>query len=196
MVRYAAGHAEATRKRIIKAASRRFRRDGIEASGVAALMSEVGLTHGGFYAHFRSKDDLLHAALQACFDDTLGRLEKAARAGPPDEAAGRVADLYLTEEHRDRPDYGCAAAALVTEAPRRDADTQAIFSRQVDRMIEILAATVDAPDAERRGRAMAAVATMIGAMALSRVMAGKADSAAMLDAARAAVREIAGRRRA
>src|SRR3546814_12126421 len=81
-------------------------------------MQEAGLTHGGFYRHFTSKDDLAVAAIEAAFAEMRGQLQTAAAAAPPGKALETVIDLYLTEAHRDRPDRGCVRAALGMEAPR------------------------------------------------------------------------------
>src|SRR5438128_752564 len=119
-MRYEKGHREQTRKRVVNAASARFRAQGIEATGLASLMADAGLTHGGFYAHFRSKDDLVREAIvdaQARSRETWMNEVQAAkeRGGDGLEALVR---WYLRAAHRDRPEAGCSVAALAPEVAR------------------------------------------------------------------------------
>src|SRR5476649_2238364 len=114
-MRYAKGHKEATRKQIARIASGRFRRDGIEAVGVAGLMAGAGLTHGGFYSHFSSKEELVCAANSDALHASRAEL---AKAGARDGLAG-IVRAYMKPAHRDRPERGCAFAALTSEIARR-----------------------------------------------------------------------------
>lgn len=127
MARYGQEHKDATRRRIIGAAGRRFKRDGIDGSGIAALMADADLTNGAFYAHFRSKDDLIASVieeelrLQAAWVDALA----PGRAG-----VEQLVRAYLSPEHRDHPDAGCPSAALLDEIGRSDVLTQTAYHRR------------------------------------------------------------------
>ena len=106
-MRYTSNHKAETRQRIIGEAARRFRKDGIEGTGLVPLMKALGLTHGGFYAHFESKDALVQASLEAAAEQTLERWQAPADAAP----ARAVVDHYLSAEHRDEPAEGCTVPA-------------------------------------------------------------------------------------
>ena len=106
MARYGKEHKEETHRKVVEAASRRFRKDGIEATGVVDLMADVGLTHGGFYAHFESRDELIREAAARAFDAAEGRT--AAALEDAEDPLAAFADFYLSAEHRDGPANGCA----------------------------------------------------------------------------------------
>jgi TetR/AcrR family transcriptional regulator, transcriptional repressor for nem operon len=115
MARYTAGHKDATRRRMAGAAGPRCKRDGIDGSGIATLMSDAGLTNGAFYAHFASKNDLIATAVT----DQLATQYAAIEALPPGRPAPeRFGRDYLTPEHRDHPASGCPSAALLDEISR------------------------------------------------------------------------------
>src|SRR5436853_5570296 len=112
MARYDKEHKQATRRRIIEAAGRRLKRDGIDGSGIATLMADAGLTNGAFYAHFESKEDLVTSAVA----EQLRAQQESFRAQPPDRAGlERVVRAYLSVQHRDNPEGGCPSAALLDE---------------------------------------------------------------------------------
>src|SRR4051812_27027587 len=115
-MRYSKDHKQATRERILGAAGRRFKEDGIDGSGVATVMSDAGLTNGAFYAHFRSKEDLVAKVLR----DQLHMQRESLDALPPGRAGVEMlVGLYLTPEHRDQCAQGCPSAALLDEVVRR-----------------------------------------------------------------------------
>ena len=134
-MRYAAGHKEATRQKIVGIASKRFREEGVEAVGLASVMADAGLTHGGFYAHFSSKEDLVKAAVEDALDESLIRLAKAAEKG--DRPMERFVRVYLSPFHRDNPGQGCMVAALAAEIARHPVETR----NQVDAQVKAYAAT-------------------------------------------------------
>jgi TetR/AcrR family transcriptional repressor of nem operon len=179
MARYGIEHKEATRRRIVEAAGRRLKRDGIDGSSVATLMSDAGLTNGAFYAHFRSKDDLIASVveeelrLQAAWVDTLlpGRagLEQLVRA-------------YLSPEHRDYPDAGCPSAALLDEIGRSYVVTKKAYTTGVRTIVDQIAARLAQEDpAAAKGRALSLFTMIIGTLQLSRAVADRALSDELLD---------------
>src|SRR6266516_1590328 len=148
-MRYGKGHKQATRQRILEAAGRRFKQDGIDGSGVASLMSDAGLTNGAFYAHFKSKEDLVANVLtdqlraqRQSFDD-----QRSDRAGL--EAFVRA---YLSPEHRDQFADGCPSAALLDEVARRATDTRDVFTHEVMGVVDDIASRLDPADV-KAGRA-------------------------------------------
>src|SRR5437773_7338090 len=115
MARYGNDHKQATRRRIIAAAGRRLKRDGIEGSGIATLMADAGLTNGAFYAHFDSKEDLVATAVA----EQLREQRERFSVQPPGRAGlEQIVRGYLSVEHRDNPERGCPSAALLDEIGR------------------------------------------------------------------------------
>ena len=153
--------AALTRKRIVTAAAEMFRKNGIVATGLNDLMKAAGLTHGGFYKHFGSKDQLVAEATALAVD---GLLEGMA-AHPTMKAA--VAS-YLSVRHRDNPASGCPLAAIGSELCRSDEKTREAGTVGFVRLVDILAGKAGTVDARRR--ALVAAATMIGAMTMSRLV--------------------------
>ena len=171
MARYGQEHKDATRRRIIGAAGRRFKRDGIDGSGIATLMADAGLTNGAFYAHFRSKDDLIASVieeelrLQAAWVDALA----PGRAG-----VEQLVRAYLSPEHRDHPDAGCPSAALLDEIGRSDVLTQKAYTAGARTLVEQIAARLTPEDpAVAQGRALSLFTMIIGTLQLSRAVADR-----------------------
>jgi AcrR family transcriptional regulator len=179
-MRYSSKHKAETRQRIIGEASRRFRKDGIDGTGLVPLMKALGLTHGGFYAHFASKDDLVNAALAAAVDGALERWPE-----PRDEQDLRafVAD-YLSLRHRDAPDEGCPLPSLAAELGLRgrpNPATTGLVARMAQRL-EAGPLRADGPD-----RGLVALAAMVGALSLARSVADAGVSERILQAVSAAL---------
>ncbi|WP_266159545.1 TetR/AcrR family transcriptional regulator [Dyella silvatica] len=179
-MRYAKGHKESTREKIVQAASRRFRQDGAEGVGVAALMAEAGLTHGGFYSHFESKEALLSASIEEGMTQSLDELIQLAKRYGDDVTA--LARAYLHPRHRDHPEKGCAAAALAPELARHSATTRAAFTARLQALFKLieerLPATLSA--AQRRERSMAIFATLMGTLQMARAVDDKGLSERIL----------------
>jgi TetR/AcrR family transcriptional repressor of nem operon len=156
--------AEENRAAIVAAASRLFREQGFDIS-IAAVCHAAGLTHGGFYGQFGSKDALEAESCAAVFEDKIAEL---------DEDISIVATLsrYLTSAHRDRPGVGCPMAALAASVPRRDAAVQEEFAAGVDRYVDGLAAKLGEVE-DRRGLAMLTLSAMVGALILARASASR-----------------------
>lgn len=180
MVRYDKSHKQATREQILKTASRRFRRDGIDGVGLAAVMAEAGLTHGGFYNHFASKEDLVAEAAASALDETLARIK---RQSDDDGSIEWFARSYLDARHRDAMAKGCAIAALAGEMARRPAEARQSFCDKIA-AIEAEIGSRLAPelvDTERRDLATAILGLMLGVLQLARLAPDPAHSAAILD---------------
>ena len=168
MARYSSEHKDVTRRRILERAGRRFKRDGIEGSGIATLMADAGLTNGAFYAHFASKDDLVAAVV-------ADQLPPAGHygAGFSDPAGFEqfVRD-YLSPAHRDNPDEGCPSAALLDEIVRGSEATKRAYSAGLLAMIDEIGALIDPADrGSSRVRALSVFASMVGTLQLSRALA-------------------------
>jgi len=188
-MRYSKDHKQETRDRIIRTAAKRFREDGVEAVGVAALMADAGLTHGGFYAHFPSKEALVAAACAEGFGESRDRLRKTIERHPPGERLAALAESYLSQSHRDHPGQGCIAAAIAPEIARHPAETRAEFTRGLHGLLELAAAALEA-DGGDPAAAPQAVAAMVGALTLARATADEALSDRFLDSGMQAVRSL------
>src|SRR5215212_6008641 len=148
MARYGKEHKEATRRRIIEAAGRRLKSDGIDGSGVAALMGDAGLTNGAFYAHFASKDDLVATAIAGQLSGQRATLG-AETADPA--ALERFIREYLSSEHRDNPADGCPSAALLDEISRSSPAVRRAYTDGILRIADDVAARLS-PDDPAAGR--------------------------------------------
>jgi TetR/AcrR family transcriptional repressor of nem operon len=180
MSRYAADHKEKTRARVIELAAQRIRAEGIGGLGVAAVMAEAGLTHGGFYAHFPSRDALLAEAVAHLFDIACAAVEQAeARHGP--RALERYVDFYLSPRHRDDASIGCPVPALASEIRHAAPGAREAFDSGLDRLAETLG-RITAQSGRPAGRkaGLALLAEMSGALSLSRTIADQKRSGALL----------------
>jgi len=159
-----------TRERIIAAAAEQFREHGVVATALADLMKAAGLTHGGFYKHFTSKDELVREVTAATVDQTTSLIRRAAEKRPGRKGLVDAVAIYLSPEHRDNPGQGCALAALGPELGRAGAKTRAEATDGFLKLVDVLAKHAEAmrPD-EARKRAIAAAASMIGAMTMARI---------------------------
>jgi TetR/AcrR family transcriptional regulator, transcriptional repressor for nem operon len=187
-MRYSREHKLETHARIVKKASVRLREKGAHGIGVADLMKDAGLTHGGFYAHFDSREALVIEAFSYAMDRSTERWRKLAEKTPPDKRLATIVDSYLTAVHRDDPGHGCAIPTLGAEIARESPKTRKAFAVKLEQMIEMLAAQVPGvPHNAARKRALAAIATMMGTLVLARI-AGNGDfSDEILGAGRDAV---------
>jgi TetR/AcrR family transcriptional repressor of nem operon len=169
------------RRNIVDAAGRMFRSQGIDGAGIADLMKAAGLTHGGFYNHFASKDALAVEVCDASFGHSLGRLGETIEQGTDESgtALTRVVADYLSPEHRDAPDGGCPSASLVVDAWRQSDQVQAAyangvegyltgFAAELSRAASSQGAELDADEA--REQAMRLLSEMVGSMVLARAV--------------------------
>jgi TetR/AcrR family transcriptional regulator, transcriptional repressor for nem operon len=178
------GHSKAqktrTHKRIVNIASKRFREKGLAGFGIAELMKEAGLTVGGFYKHFDSRDDLVAEAVSSAFGGWKRRVDAAASGGPSVSLA-KLIDDYLNEAHRDDPGSGCAFSALAAEIGRSDKQTRALTSQQVRNDIQLIAGLLPGKDKSRaRSRAILTFSALVGAMSLARAVSDEALSREIL----------------
>jgi TetR/AcrR family transcriptional regulator, transcriptional repressor for nem operon len=181
------GHSKAqktkTHKRIISIASKRFREKGLARVGIAELMKEAGLTVGGFYKHFDSRDDLVAEAVSSAFGGWKRRVD-AAKAGGPSVSLAKLIDDYLDEAHRDNPGTGCAFSALAPEIARSDKQTRALTSEQVRNDIQLIAGLLPGKDKSRaRSRAILTCSALVGAMSLARAVSDEGLSREILETA-------------
>lgn len=191
-MRYGKEHKQETHRKVVEAAARRFRKDGIGSTGVVDLMADVGLTHGGFYAHFSSKETLVKEALATASMKSRAHLQRqidTARAEGRDPLEA-IVRTYLTTLHRDRPDRGCSVAALGSEIARHPRKTREAFTEGLSQTLQIIASALPEHVADRQTRAYAVFSTMIGALQLSRAISDSAMSQSVIDAGIAAALQI------
>ena len=171
MVRYGKEHKLATRQRIIETAGRRFKRDGIDGSGVATLMKDAGLTNGAFYAHFESKEDLVATAVS---DQLREQRERLAAVAPGRAGVEQIVRAYLSPEHRDNPEDGCPSAALLDEISRCAEPTRQAYTDSVLAFIDDIAARLAPHDPQSaRTKTLSVYALMVGTLQLSRALADR-----------------------
>ncbi len=162
--------AAENRGRILAAAGKLFRQHGFEGISVADLMKKAGLTHGGFYGHFASKEELMAQACTQAFSDTL-KLWKTAAENPKPNALGEFAETYLTTRHRDHPGSGCVASALAVDASRQGPQVRAALTAGVREHLDVIAKLSPGKSAPvRREKALVTYAAMIGALVMSRAV--------------------------
>jgi AcrR family transcriptional regulator len=186
-MRFEKGHKAATRQRIIDVAAEKFRKDGVAAVGIAGLMGEAGLTHGGFYAHFASKEALLRDALAAAMDRTSQRLD---RAGDEAGLEGLIRH-YLRPAHRDNPQHGCAIASLAAEIARHEPETREVFAARIDAFTARIAAYLP-PGDTGVSTAIGITGILIGTMQLARATPDVTRSNEILNAGTAAALRLVG----
>lgn len=184
-MRVTRAQAEAHRERILEVAGTLFRERGYNGVGVADIMKRAGLTHGGFYGHFASKDDLAAEMTARAF----GRQGWAERlTGKRDPSVGEVVRAYLSPRHRDDPGQGCLMAAVGTDVVRQSRSLRRAFTEGVERRIENLKDLMPRRSAaDRRRQAIATMAGLIGALILSRAVDDPALSDEILEATAASL---------
>ncbi len=174
------GHSQAkkaeNRERILTEASRQVRRDGLESVSVGTLMKSVGLTHGGFYGHFESRSALLAEALERALMEGQAKV----RGSDAPQNLADIARGYLSRAHRDARESGCAMAALVSDVARADASSREVMTEHIEAFITSVSGALGG----NREGAIVAVSAMVGALALSRVVADSDRSDLILKAVR------------
>jgi TetR/AcrR family transcriptional regulator, transcriptional repressor for nem operon len=180
--------AEANREKILEVAGVLFRERGYDGIGVADIMKRAGLTHGGFYGHFDSKDDLAAEITQRVLFRE-GWLERL--TGKPHPTVAEIVDSYLTPRHRDDAGRGCLFAALASDAARQPPSVRRAFTEGLRKRVDVLRKLMPGGSAAaQRGKALAMLAGLVGAMVLSRAVDDPKLSHEILDAAAAALRRL------
>jgi TetR/AcrR family transcriptional repressor of nem operon len=174
-----------THERIVEIASARIREAGIEGPGVAEIMQAAGLTHGGFYKHFGSRDDLVAEAADRAFADSERAVQEVTAAAEDPFAA--FVDWYVSTQHRDDPATGCPVVALGGDVPRADERVRAAYGRQVERYLENLVRFLGGGDNGRR-RATVVLSTLVGSVVLARAIDDEALSDEILRDVREALK--------
>jgi TetR/AcrR family transcriptional repressor of nem operon len=175
---------DATHERIVDAAARAIRRSGYGGTGVADIMKDAGLTHGGFYAHFASREAMLAEAADRAGAEGVAALARVAAAAPPPQARPALLRAYLSKAHVEGAETGCAVAALGSEMPRQAPEVRRAATRRIKEMIDLVAR--QSPDWGQRGahqHALVTVATMVGALVLARAVDDPRLSDALREAA-------------
>jgi TetR/AcrR family transcriptional repressor of nem operon len=196
-MRYVKGHGLETRSRIVEEASLGLRQAGVDGMSVADLMKLVGLTHGGFYSHFESREALVIEAFASAMDRTISQWRTLMKGVPAEEQFDAFIEAYLRPGHRDDRAHGCVLPALATDIARSGQKARRVFARKLDEMIGVIAGLVSEKSPEQaRQIAASALATMMGSIALARAVGDKKLSDEILGAGRQALGGQSARRRA
>ena len=186
---------EQTRERILRAAARAIRKHGYEGVGVAEVMKEAGLTHGGFYAHFESRDALLAAAVEQAGAESTENLSRAVAKAKPGEELLALVDTYLEDRHVTAAEHGlgCAIAAAGSEVPRQQAEVRRAAARRIKELIGFVERQLpEWGKAAAHEKAMGVVASMVGALMLARAVDDPQLSKAIRKSARGLIRGSSG----
>jgi len=189
----ASSKKEETRERILRAAARAIRKHGYEGVGVADVMKEAGLTHGGFYAHFESRDALLAAAAEQDVVESSEYLSRAIAAAKPGQELMALVDAYLSDEHVAAREEGCSIAAAGSEVPRQHADVRRASRRRIKYLIGLIEGQFpEWGESAAHDKAMAIAATLVGSVILARAVDDAQLSRSIRKAARALIGTAAG----
>lgn len=192
-MRYSPEHKEKTRALVLSEAGKAIRKDGPHRVSLASVMKRAGLTHGGFYAHFESRDAMLVAAIQQMFDSSRDRWMHVTLDRTPAEGLVGYIDWYLSKAHRDAREAGCAIAALASDLPRLSAACQKAYADGTRRLLAHISAHVDQlrkADADDLAHSM--MAELVGALSLARIETDPRRSDAILTASRKSIKKRLG----
>ena len=170
------GHSKAEKekshRRIVKTAAARFRERGVDGIGLADLMKEADLTHGGFYGHFASREELVAEAVECALHDGGEAVAAVASTKqPPAAVLGLLVDAYLSLAHRDGLATSCAVTTMANDVARSNARARSAYTKQVEIYLELLAKLIATEKRKsRRAKAIAALATLVGAVSMSRAV--------------------------
>ena len=190
-MRYPPAHKEATRRRILDAASQAFRERGVAETGVDEVMRRAGLTHGGFYAHFQDKTELIAEACAAAFDAAVPNLERIAAAPTPSARARLLIDSYLGSRHRDNRGSGCLVVAVGADMVRLRGAARSGYARGFAQHIDRLCAALrlNADPRRNRERVTQLMSSLVGGLLFARAVDDPKQSDAMLHFLRRQLRE-------
>lgn len=187
-MRYDSEHKAQTRERVLKEAAAAIRREGVDRIGVAQVMARAGLTHGGFYAHFKSKDDLVTQAIEYMFEDRYAAFFANLADADPRVMLTRFVDRYLSMRHRNAPEDGCPVPVLAGQVPSLPEAARARFRLALHRLTAGVASLLEQiGTADAQTVAAAIIAEMVGAVAIARVEPDDADASRLLATVRASV---------
>jgi len=196
-MRYVKGHGLQTRNRIVEEASYGLRQAGINGISVSDLMKLAGLTHGGFYAYFESREALIIEAFAAAMDRTIAQWRNHTNGMPAEERFSALVTIYLRSGHRDDRARGCVLPALGTDIARSSPKARRAFASKLDEMIDVIAGLLPGKSPKQaRQIATSALATMMGSFALARAVGNKDLSDQILEAGRQALSGQSARRKA
>jgi TetR/AcrR family transcriptional repressor of nem operon len=188
-MRYESEHKPKIRERIVKEAAKAIRAKGPLQVSVAGVMSKAGLTHGGFYAHFASKDALIEAAITQMFNQVMARWDKDNQGLTAQQQLAGYIDFYLSPWHRDNRAQGCPVSALASETPRMPAACQAEFARGIERIRGmILRQLTEMGVEDPHTTAISVSAELMGSLSLARCEPDREASDALLENARKTVK--------
>jgi TetR/AcrR family transcriptional repressor of nem operon len=176
----------ATHERIVQEAATQLRERGADRPGVAEIMRAAGMTHGGFYKHFDSRDALVAEATERAMTENAPAIE--AIISEAEDPLAAFVDWYVSEAHRDDPGHGCGVVALANDAPRSDA-IQAAYRTQIERYLNLLADLLGSKDPDSRAQAAVTLSTLVGAVLIARALGDTPVSDQLLADVRDAVRE-------
>jgi len=183
MKRAATKSKEVTHERIVETAARAIRRSGYNGTSVADIMKEAGLTHGGFYAHFASREAMLAEAADRAGAESVALSARIAATAKPEQALQALIHAYLSKEHVKSVEMGCPIAALGSEMPRQAPEVRRAATRRIKEMIDVVARQLpDWGQPAAHERALATVATSVGALLLARAVDDPKLSDALLEA--------------
>lgn len=175
---------EATHERIVETAARAIRRSGYDGTSVADIMKEAGLTHGGFYAHFLSREAMLAEAADRAGAEAVALSTHIAATAPPNEALQSLVRAYLSKEHLENAEMGCPVSALGSEMPRQAPEVRKAATRRIKEMIDVIARqSTDWGQPGAHQQALVTAATMVGAMVMARAVDDPKLSEALMEAA-------------
>jgi AcrR family transcriptional regulator len=179
---------EVTHERIVEVASRAIRRSGYDGTGVADIMKEAGLTHGGFYAHFASREALLAEAADRARAEALGWTAQVFEAAPEGQGLQALMQAYLSDEHMDGVERGCAVSALGSEMHRQAPEVRHVATRHIQQLIDMVAGQISKTGAQGGGRsahdeAMVRISAMVGTVVLARAVDDAALAKSLREAA-------------
>ena len=186
-MRHSKDEKTASHERIVNAAAARIRESGTDQPGVAEIMRAAGLTHGGFYKHFESRDELIEEAVERAL--TENQKTVAQMVYEADDPLAAFADSYVSTAHRDDPAHGCGVVALGADVMRVGGVAQDAYRAQVDRYLAYLQSLLDGDDDDRRKQANVTLSAMVGAVMIARALGPTPRSDELLRDVRDAVRE-------
>ena len=184
MKRSATRSKQVTHERIVDAAARAIRRSGYNGTGVADIMKDAGLTHGGFYAHFPSREAMLAEAADRAGGESVAMMQRIAASLPPQQTLPTMIQAYLSKQHLEGIETGCATAALGSEMPRQAPEVRRAHTRRIKEMIDLVSRqSPDWGQPEAHEHALVTIATMVGSLVLARTVDDPKRSDALREAA-------------